>query len=89
MLQRGDAAAFASLVGAWLNAQEVGALRQLAVDGKVLRGNGRHDGKPLPLRSAVPPHLRLTIDQGPSAEKSNEIPALEPLRKRSIRRPAC
>jgi hypothetical protein len=49
------------------------------VDGKVLRGSGRHDGKPLQLLSAVTHHLRLTLDQIPVADKSNEIPALPPL----------
>jgi hypothetical protein len=81
-LKRVDAARFASLVGGWLAEQEVGALGQLAVDGKVLRGSGRHDGKPLQLLSAVTHHLRLTLDQIPIAEKSNEIPALEPLLKK-------
>lgn len=57
----------------------MGALAQLAVDGKVLRGSGRHDGKPLQLLSAVTHHLRLTLDQIPIAEQSNEIPALAPL----------
>lgn len=74
-----DAGAFASLIGAWLAEQEIGALLQLAVDGKVLRGSGRQDGKPLQLLSAVTHHLRLTLDQIPIAEKSNEIPALKPL----------
>jgi len=46
---------FASLVGGWLGEPEVGALARLAVDGKVLRGSGRHDGNPLQLLSAVPP----------------------------------
>jgi hypothetical protein len=78
-LKRVDAAAFAALIGAWLREQEVGALQQLAVDGKVLRGSGRKDGKPLQLLSAVTQHLRLTLDQVAIAEKSNEIPALEPL----------
>jgi len=69
----------ARLIGAWLAEQEVGALAQLAVDGKVLRGSGRQDGKPLQLLSAVTHQLRLTLDQIPIAEKSNEIPALKPL----------
>lgn len=81
-LKKVDAAAFASLVGDWLIRQEVGALRQLAVDGKVLRGSGRHDGKPLQLLSAVTHHLRLTLDQVAITEKSNEIPALKPLLKK-------
>jgi hypothetical protein len=79
VLKRLDAGDFAALIGAWLIEQEVGALRQLAVDGKVLRGSGRKDGKPLQLLSAVTHHLRLTLDQVAITEKSNEIPALKPL----------
>jgi hypothetical protein len=82
VLKKVDASAFATLVGDWLIRQEVGALRQLAVDGKVLRGSGRHDGKPLQLLSAVTHHLRLTLDQVAITEKSNEIPALKPLLKK-------
>jgi hypothetical protein len=78
-LSRQDAGCFATLIGGWLAEQEIGALAQLAVDGKVLRGSGRHDGKPLQLLSAVTHHLRLTLDQIPIEEKSNEIPALQPL----------
>ena len=82
VLKRVDSGSFATLVGAWLSDQEVGALLQLAVDGKVLRGSGRQDGKPRQLLSAVTHHLRLTIEQVPIAEKSNEIPALPPLLKK-------
>jgi hypothetical protein len=76
---RVDARAFASTVGGWLATQEIGTLARLAVDGKVLRGSGRHDGKPLQLLSAVTHQLRLTLDQIPIEDKSNEIPALKPL----------
>lgn len=79
VLSRLDAGPVATLIGGWLAEQEIGALAQLAVDGKVLRGSGRHDGKPVPLLSAVTHHLRLTLDQLPIEEKSNEIPALPPL----------
>jgi hypothetical protein len=79
VLNRVDAVAFASIIGHWLAGQEIGALAQLAVDGKVLRGSGRHDGKPLQLLSSVTHHLRLTLDQVAIQEKSNEIPALKPL----------
>jgi hypothetical protein len=82
VLNRIDAVAVASIIGTWLSEQEVGALAQLAVDGKVLRGSGRHDGKPLQLLSAVTHHLRLTLDQIAIEEKSNEIPALKPLLKK-------
>ena len=78
-IKRIEAAALASLIGAWLARQEVGAVLQLAIDGKVLRGSGRHDGKPLQLLSAVTHHLRLTLDQIAIEQKSNEIPALKPL----------
>jgi hypothetical protein len=82
VLNKIDAGAVATIIGAWLAEQEIGALAQLAVDGKVLRGSGRHDGKPLQLLSAVTHHLRLTLDQVPIEEKSNEIPALKPLLKK-------
>ena len=74
-------------VGAWLAEQETGALVRLAIDGKVLRGRGRHDGKALQLLSAVTHHLRLTLDQIPVAEKSNEIPALPELLRQLKPRP--
>ena len=79
VLQRVDCARLAEVVGAWLAEQEVGALARLAIDGKVLRGSGRHDGKPLQLLSAMTHQLRLTVGQIPIQEKSNEIPALKPL----------
>lgn len=79
VLKKIDAPAVATIIGGWLAEQEIGALARLAVDGKVLRGSGRHDGKALQLLSAVTHHLRLTLDQLPIEEKSNEIPALKPL----------
>jgi hypothetical protein len=82
VLNKVDTVALAHIVGRWLAQQEIGALAQLAVDGKVLRGSGRHDGKPLQLLSAVTHHLRLTLDQVAIEEKSNEIPALKPLLKK-------
>ena len=82
VLNKVDAVAIARIIGQWLAQQEVGALAQLAVDGKVLRGSGRHDGKPLQLLSAVTHQLRLTLDQVAIAQKSNEIPALKPLLKK-------
>ena len=77
-----DADPFASIIGAWLLEQEISVLARLAVDGKVLRGSGRTDGKPLQLLSAVTHQLRLTLGQVPIEEKSNEIPALIPLLKK-------
>lgn len=82
VLSKADAVAIARIIGQWLARQEIGTLAQLAVDGKVLRGSGRHDGKPLQLLSAVTHHLRLTLDQVAIEEKTNEIPALKPLLKK-------
>jgi hypothetical protein len=82
VLSKIDAVGVAAIIGTWLAEQEMGALTQLAVDGKVLRGSGRHDGKALQLLSAVTHHLRLTLDQVAIEEKSNEIPALKPLLKK-------
>jgi uncharacterized protein DUF4338/DDE family transposase len=79
VINQTDAAHFEQLVGAWLLEQEISAVARLAVDGKVLRGSGRGDGKPLQLLSAVSHRLRLTLAQVPIDQKSNEIPALKPL----------
>ena len=74
-----DAAEFDLRIGQWMVAQEISILQSLAIDGKCLRGSARTDGKPLQLLSAVSHRLRLTVVQQPVEEKSNEIPALEPL----------
>jgi hypothetical protein len=82
VLNRVDAVAVANIIGTWLGHQEIGSLARLAIDGKVLRGSGRHDGKALQLLSAVTHHLLLSLDQIAIDEKSNEIPALKPLLKK-------
>jgi hypothetical protein len=82
VLNRLEAAAFDLALGRWMMEQEISVLEALAVDGKVLRGSGRGDGKPLQLLSAVSHRLRLTVAQEPIQEKSNEIPALQPLLKK-------
>lgn len=74
-----DALEFDLRIGQWMVAQEISILQGLAIDGKCLRGSARTDGKPLQLLSAVSHRLRLTVAQQPVQEKSNEIPALEPL----------
>lgn len=79
VISRLDAAQFERLIGAWLLEQEVSLVEHLAVDGKVLRGSGPSDGKPLQLLSAVTHRLSVTLGQVPIEEKSNEIPALNPL----------
>lgn len=82
VLSQIDPASFDLLMGQWLAEQEISVLQTLAVDGKTLRGSGRADGKPLQLLSAVSHRLRLTVAQEPILEKSNEIPALQPLLKK-------
>lgn len=74
-----DPAHFESILAGWLFEQEPSQLAQLAVDGKVLRGTGRGDGKPLALLSLVTHQLRTTLRSVQIAEKSNEIPAIKPL----------
>ncbi len=74
-----DDAEFDLRLGQWMMAQEISILQSLAIDGKCLRGSARTDGKALQLLSAVSHRLRLTVAQQPMEEKSNEIPALEPL----------
>lgn len=74
-----DPARFEAIVAGWLLEQEIGQLERIAVDGKVLRGTGRGDGKPIALLSAVTHRLRTTVRSVQIAEKSNEIPALKPL----------
>lgn len=74
-----DAAEFDLRMGQWMMAQEISILQGLAIDGKCLRGSARTDGKPLQLLSAVSHRLRLTVAQEPIEDKSNEIPALQPL----------
>ena len=78
-MSRLDAAHFEQILAGWLIEQEPSELARLAVDGKTLRGSGRADGKPLQLLSAVTHRLRLTLASVTIAEKSNEIPALQPL----------
>ena len=79
VLNQVDPVQFDQLVGQWMIGREISVLERLAVDGKVVRGSGRTDGKPLQLLSAVSHRLRLTVAQLAIEEKSNEIPALQPM----------
>ncbi len=79
VLTKVDIKLFDHIIGEWLLEQEPEVIEQLAIDGKVLRGSSRTDGKPLQLLSAVSHHLRFTLGQVPIEEKSNEIPAFPKL----------
>jgi len=70
---------FVAIIGQWLLEQEPAAIARLALDGKTLRGSGRRDGKALQIFSAVTHHLRMTLQQVPIQEKTNEIPNFKPL----------
>ena len=74
-----DPAHFEAIVAAWLFEQDPSQIERLAADGKVLRGTGRGDGKPIALLSLVTHQLRTTLRSVQIAEKSNEIPAIKPL----------
>lgn len=73
---------FDQIIGTWLLEQEISCVARLAVDGKVLRGSKRTDGKALQLLSAVTHNLCLTLAQEPINSKSNEIPAYPKLLRR-------
>lgn len=74
-----EPAHFEAIVAAWLFEQDPSQIERLAADGKVLRGTGRGDGKPIALLSLVTHQLRTTLRSVQIAEKSNEIPAIKPL----------
>lgn len=76
-----DVRQFVAIVGQWLLEQEPAAIARLALDGKTLRGSGRRDGKALQIFSAVTHHLRMTLQQVPIEEKTNEIPNFRRLRR--------
>jgi hypothetical protein len=74
-----DPAHLEALIASWLLEQDPAQIERLAVDGKVLRGTARAEGKPLALLSVVTHQLRTTLRSVQIAEKSNEIPAIKPL----------
>jgi hypothetical protein len=74
-----DVREFVAIIGQWLQEQEPAAIARLAIDGKCLRGSSVRDGKPLQILSAVTHHLRMTLEQIPIEEKTNEIPNFIPL----------
>ena len=76
-----DPAHMEAIIARWLLEQDIAQLQRLAVDGKVLRGAGREDGKPLALLSVVTHHLRTTLRSVSIEEKSNEISAINPCSK--------
>ena len=77
-----DPQAFQDCFRRWMQAlaQALG-VKQIAIDGKTLRGSGQADGPlgPLHLVSAWATHNHLTLGQVAVADKSNEITAIPKL----------
>ena len=79
MLKRVPAEAFDEAVMGWMQEQDPKPLRQIAVDGKCVKGSRRADGRPVHLVGAVSPESLRLVAQRPVDEKSNEITALRPM----------
>ncbi len=81
MLKQVPAVDFDAAVMAWMADQDPHPLRQLAVDGKTVKGARRPDGRPLHLVAGVSTDSQRLVAQRPVDEKSNEITALRPMLK--------
>lgn len=79
MLKRVPAADFDAAVMAWMETQDPQPLRQLAVDGKTVKGSRRADGRPVHLVAGISTDSQRLVAQRPVDEKSNEITALQPM----------
>jgi hypothetical protein len=62
-----DPAHMEAIIARWLLEQDIAQLQRLAVDGKVLRGTGREDGKPLALLSVNGTHRVRDVSMGEDA----------------------
>lgn len=82
VLSKVDVKALDQIIGEWLLEQSIADVARLAVDGKVLRGSRRENGRPLQLLSAVTHRLKLTLVQEAIRIKSNEITAYPKLLER-------
>jgi len=67
---------FDQAVNAWMAEHDPHPLRQLAADGKAVKGARHADGRALHLVAAINVDSRRVCAQTAVAEKSNEIPAL-------------
>lgn len=65
------------LIGEWISEHNVS--NRIAIDGKTLRGAKLESGKKVHLLSAVAHNSGVVLAQQAVSEKSNEIPAMEPL----------
>jgi len=80
MLKNVPAEEFDAAVIAWMEQHDPYPLRQVAVDGKVIKGSRQSDGRPVHLVAAVSVDSQRLVAQRPVDEKSNEITAaLEPM----------
>jgi hypothetical protein len=67
-----------AILATWIFEQDPSQIERLAADGKVLRGTGRTDGKPLALLSLVTHQLRTTLRSVRIAEKATKSPPPPP-----------
>jgi len=79
ILKRVPAAECDAAVMEWMKEHDPHPPRQLAVDGKTVKGSRRADGRPVHLVAAVSPDSLRLVAQRPVEEKSNEITALRPM----------
>jgi hypothetical protein len=79
ILKRVSAAEFDAALMAWMQEQDPKPLRQLAVDGKTIKGSRRADGRPVHLVAGISTDSQRLVAQRPVDEKSNEITALRPM----------
>lgn len=79
VLKRVPTADFDAEVMAWMAQHDPKPMRQMAVDGKTVKGSRRKDGRPVHLVAGVTPDSQRLVAQRPVDEKSNEITALRPM----------
>lgn len=77
--RRIDRAPFHDVLAAWMAEHDPQKLTAVAVDGKTVKGSRQSDRRPVHLLSAVAHHSERLLNPIPIAEKSNEIPAFDPL----------
>lgn len=81
ILKQVCAAEFDAAVTAWMAEHDSLPLKQLAVDGKTIKGSRHKDGRPVHLVGGVSVGSGRLVAQRPVDEKSNEITVLKPMLK--------
>ncbi len=79
LLKSVSSAEFDAAVAEWMEQHDSLPVKQVAVDGKTIKGSRRADGRPVHLVSGVSTDSCRVVAQRPVDEKSNEITALRPM----------